>query len=649
MRRSLTLLFPGLLLVPMLYGQSGDVPTKPSFQSTTTAKSPSEQLNYRVDIAPLFKKYCTSCHGGAKPKADLLLEFADEKDVQEKVAKDRGLWERVVAHIRSGEMPPASRPQPTEEERARLVTWINRDVLVVDCTGPRNPGRVTIRRLNNYEYNNTIRDLLYLKNFNVTEDFPADDRAYGFDNNGDILTLSPNLVELYLQAAERASAAAFKTPQSKNMLIRGEKNAKFEFSDWQAKVRLRIEDFLPRAWRRPVTKEEVDRLMQFAALGFAHETENSDRATSVAFRAAMMSPEFLFRIERDPDPDGKGVIVPLNEFELASRLSYFLWSSMPDDELFKLAREQKLRSQLEPQVRRMLKDSKAVALTESFANQWLEIRNLEKVERDPKFYPNFTPELRKSMKKETELFFEAILKENRSIIDLLDSDFTFVNEVLARHYGIPDIQGEKFQRVQLDPAKRGGLLTHASILTVTSRPTRTSAVNRGKWILDNLFNSPPPAPPPDVPPLVEEGKPLTGTLRQKLEQHRQDPNCITCHQRMDPLGLALENFDATGAWRNQDGAEAVDPSGQLATGEKFKTPQDFRSMLLSKKALFRRGLAEKMLIYAIGRGLEHYDTCAIDDICANLARADDRFSALIHEIVKCDPFQYRKGKGSIKS
>lgn len=602
--------------------------------------------DYERGIAPLFGKYCVACHGGEKPKADLSLEFKGFAEVEARHREDPEFWERVAEVVEGGEMPPGKRPKPDDAERRLLIRWIERSLPPRDCDGPRGPGWVTVRRLNQYEYRNTLRDLLDLDDYQPPVDFPADSRAYGFDNNGDVLTLSPNLVELYLKTAEDALKTAFRTRKSKAALTRPARGFKEDFANRQARVRLMIEAFAPRAYRRPVTTEEVDRLMKFAELSFTHDGESFDKATILPMRAALMSPEFLFRIERGEPSQGDGTKVPLGAFELANRLSYFLWSSMPDEVLFTSAREGRLRDELGAQVQRMLRDPKARALTESFAGQWLEIRGLEQVTRDPGLFPGFTPELRRAMKRETELLFEAIVREDRSILDFITADFTFLNGPLAAHYGIPGIEGEEFRRVALDPARRGGILTHASILTVTSKPTRTSPVNRGKWILDNLFNTPPPPPPPDVPALEGGGEKLTGTVREILTKHRADPNCISCHERMDPLGFALENYDAVGRWRDADGPDPIDASGTLVSGQSFAGPKEFRALMASKRAEFRRGLAEKMLIYALGRGLEIEDKCVVDDICAATAAAGDRFSALVLAIVQSVPFQYRNGPGA---
>jgi len=320
---------------------------------------------------------------------------------------------------------------------------------------------------------------------------------------------------------------------------------------------------------------------------------------------------------------------------------------MPDEELLTLARRDTLRKDgnLEKQVRRMLADPKAQALVDNFAEQWLQIRNLKNLTLDPVLFPAFDEGLRWAMLKETELFFAAVLTEDRSVLDFLDADFTFVNERLAKHYGIQGVKGEKFQRVKLTGGQRGGVLTQASILTVTSNPTRTSPVKRGKWILETILGTPPPPPPPDVPELTEEkAEDATASLRKKMEAHREKPICASCHQRMDPLGFGFENFDAVGAWRTKDGKFTIDPSGELPGGVSFKGPAELKKVLKAKEAEFRRCLAEKMLTYALGRGLEYYDRCAVDAISTAVAQRDNRMVSLVLEVVKSDPFQMRRGR-----
>ncbi|PYK98909.1 MAG: hypothetical protein DME19_10680 [Verrucomicrobia bacterium] len=403
--------------------------------------------------------------------------------------------------------------------------------------------------------------------------------------------------------------------------------------------------FATRAFRRPVTEEEVSRLIKLFTLADKNG-ESFEQSVKVALEAVLVSPGFLFRGELQPEPDNPAAVHPVDEFALASRLSYFLWSSMPDDELFALAGRKALRKNLEPEIKRMLKAPKARAFVDNFAGQWLQLRNLKLAAPDKKLFPEFDDDLRAAMAKETELFFTDILQQDRSVLEFLDADFSFVNRRLARLYGIRGVEGDDFQRVSLKGTHRGGLLAQASILTITSTPTRTSPVKRGTWVLENLLGAPPPPPPPDVPEF-KEGKDaaLTGTLRQRMEQHRVNPTCAVCHARMDPIGFGLENFNGIGEWRDKEGDFSIDPAGKLVSGESFNGPDDLKTLLLKRKRDdFVRCLTEKMLTYALGRGLEYYDKCAVDQITGRLAKGRYKFSSLILEIVKSAPFELRRGE-----
>jgi hypothetical protein len=359
--------------------------------------------------------------------------------------------------------------------------------------------------------------------------------------------------------------------------------------------------------------------------------------------AILASPHFIYRVEEDDPQDFVDGVRPLNDFELASRLSYFLWSSMPDDPLLELAKEGKLHTaeQLHAEVDRMLADPKAKALVENFAGQWLQLRDLESMSPDPAKFASFDATLRRSMRRETELLFSSILDENRSILELLGADYTYVDERLAKHYGIDGVSGKEFKKVDL-MGKRRGVLMHGSILLLTSNPTRTSPVKRGKWVLENLLAEPPPPPPPNVPELGAAGETL-GTLRQQMEQHRVNPNCAVCHVKMDAVGFGLENFDAIGAWRDADGREKIDPSGILPGGRTFSGPLDLVQILVEdKKAEFARCLSLKMLTYALGRGLGVADRCTVSSIVDNLAKDDYRFATLIKSIVTSPPFTHQE-------
>jgi len=403
-----------------------------------------------------------------------------------------------------------------------------------------------------------------------------------------------------------------------------------------------------RAFRRPSTAAEVDRLLKLVELSLA-EGDNFNTALGVALQAVLVSPHFLFRVELDATPNQADSVRTLSDFEFATRLSYFLWSSMPDDELMGLARSGKLRKgdELEKQVVRMLADPKAQALVENFAGQWLQLRNLRTIAPDKGQYPAFDDALRAAMQTESEMFFAAVMRENRSVLEFLDSDYTFINERLARHYGISGIQGNQFRKVTLEPGQRGGVLGHASVLTVTSNPTRTSPVKRGKWVLENLLGTPPPPPPAEVPPLDEKPSEIAGgTLRERMEQHRAKADCAICHNRMDPLGFGLENYDGIGGWRAKDGPFDIDASGTLPNGQSFSGPAELKRVLLARQDDFVRCLAEKMLTYGLGRGVEYSDKCTVADVANAMREHDYKFSNMILAIVESDAFQKRRGAGS---
>ncbi len=616
-----------------------------------SAQTPA-QAEFDQHIAPLLTQYCISCHSEAAASSDVRLDYPTEAAARQVASTDDGFWDRVATAVSTKRMPPSfALAQPTNDERAVLAAWINRNLLTAN--GEPDPGPFMAPRLNNRQYANSVRDLLYLPDdYDAAADFPPDERGDGFDNNAGTLTISPLLIESYLAAVEKATVEALgldpkKTAQAKdatlpakNKLNEPSAGLRVDFADRQQKIRLNMEVFAPRAFRRPVTSEEIDGLMKFAALSFAHAGESYDQATGLAIRAALMSPEFLFRIERDPHPDGTGKVFEITEYQLASRLSYFLWSTMPDDELYIAARDNKLRATLDEQLARMLQDPRAISLTKDFLGQWLEIRGMRETANAPE-------SLLDSMQGETEHFFDYIVRNDRSIMEFLDADYTFVNEELATLYGIPGVAGEEFQKVSVDRAQRGGIFTQASFLTLTSKPLgisrRTSPVLRGKWILENIFNETIPPPPPNVPQIeFDPNKELKGTVRQIFEQHSVNPNCAVCHKRMDPYGFALENYDGYGAWRQQDNHVDVDPSGEI-NGTAFQTPVEFRAILAERQDDFRRAVVRKVLSYALGRGIQSYDRSAIEEICAAVKADGDRFSSVIRNVVRSYPFQHARG------
>jgi hypothetical protein len=399
--------------------------------------------------------------------------------------------------------------------------------------------------------------------------------------------------------------------------------------------------FVSRAFRRPATPAEVQEYLGYVSLA-RKQGDRFEECIATALEAVLVSPKFLYRIEPDPPAHAAQGTVSANEYEMASRLSYFLWSSMPDEELLNLARQGKLHQTLNAQVARMLHDPKISALVENFAGQWLQFKNIDVVRPDLERFPGFDDGLRQAMRRETELFIEDLIRNDRGILDLLDAKYTFVNERLARFYGIPGVTGPEFRRVDVSGTERGGgILSQASILTISSYSTRTSPVLRGKWILENLLNAPPPAPPPGVPTLDESKSGQTASLRMQMEEHRKDPTCASCHSRMDPLGFGLENFNAIGAWRTEDGKFPVDASGTLPGGRTFRTAAELKTLLKQDPDVFARALTEKLLMYAIGRGLERYDRPTVAEIVAKLPGRDYQFSTLILGIVNSLPFQMR--------
>lgn len=610
--------------------------------------------SFAEEAVPLLEKYCQRCHSGRRARAGLDLSEARATDA---VLEDRATWERILETVQGRQMPPEDKRQPSEEERLRLGSAIRAALDHYDCDGPVDPGRVTIRRLNRFEYERTIQDLLGVT-YRASESFPADEIGYGFDNVGDVLSMSPLLVEKYLEAAEEIVDERL-PDDAPLVFVRRPRDR----GDMEACAREITARFARRAYRRPLEEGELDRLLQLGRRAVL-AGDTFDQAIRLILKAILVSPHFLFRVEMAPraaatdvprDPgDGRAPADAralegawaLGDHALASRLSYFLWGSLPDEELMRLADEGRLNDDavLSAQVTRMLAEPRASALVESFAVQWLQMRALDTVSPDPKAFPEFDDRLRRSMRGETLALFEHVLGENRPVSDFIDADYTFVDERLARHYGLEGVTGAELRRVPLTGTSRGGVLTHASVLTITSNPDRTSPVKRGKWILEQIIGAPPPPPPPVVEQLSEDPEAVaSGSLRERFEKHREDPACAVCHDRMDPLGFAFENFDGIGAWREKDGRFPIDASGELPDGRTFDGPSELRGILRERMDGFVRSLAEKLLTYALGRGLEHYDQCAVDTIVDGAAADGYRIHSLIREVVLSVPFRWRRG------
>ncbi len=635
------------------------VPSEPSadeieIESDTTTSQNNERIDFGINVVHYIEQHCISCHSESRPAGGI--------DLHASGTLSTAHWQRVSDAVRSGRMPPASQRRPDAKESRALLDWI-------DQAGGIDPGRVTFRRLNRAEYNHTIRDLVGI-DLRPADDFPLDDSGDGFDTNGDVLSSSPLLIEKYLASAQTVIEAArndseiwrrITTPPVEDFIpfvLRGnpplkadivkdqsvQNRSQEQLSDHEREIErafYALQAFADRAFRRPVTHVEIGRLMRFVE-NAVDQGEGVDRGMMLAMKCILLSPHFLFRVELDPVGKTKAAY-RLNDFELASRLSYFLWSSMPDETLIRLAAHGQLRNPqtLASQVRRMLRDSKAGALAENFAGQWLQIRLLAQSTPDPDRFPEFNGALRHAMRRETELFFQAIAQDDRSVLELLNGEYTFVNERLARHYGISGITGEDFRRISLAGTGRAGVLTQASVLTITSSPTRTSPVKRGKWVLENLLGVSTPAPPPGADGLVEPISGVKQSIRERLVHHRQRAECASCHDKMDPIGFGLENFDAIGVWRDLDDGLPVDAFGTLPDGRSFRGPAQLRALLREKSDEFVQCLSLKLFTYALGRSMRPADRPQVDKVARHAARNGYRFSSLITALVRSDPFQSR--------
>ncbi|MCP4191577.1 MAG: DUF1592 domain-containing protein [Planctomycetaceae bacterium] len=597
-----------------------------------------EPLNPTAAIQ-MISHYCADCHSEDAAEADLnLTRFSS----YEAIVSEPELWGKVLRRVRSGEMPPPDSEVLSGSDRDRLVGWIQTSLHTAACGDGVSPSAAGLRRLNRNEYAATVRDLLGI-HVNVALEFPADGAGgEGFDNAGETLFLSPLHAEKFLDAARTALEHAFRDQRAREQLITAEPNEELSPDAAAKKV---LAGFLPRAFRRPVSQAELQKYLELFQAVHQEERSFAD-AIQFVFEAVMLSPNFLFLFE-EPNETAKPML--LTDHELASRLSYFLWGSMPDDRLFQLASNGELNSNhvLDEEVARMLKESgKVRSFAESFVEQWLGTRALgREFNPDPTVAKRYDSELEGGMKYEPVFFFEELLIKNLSLLKLIDADFTYANRRLARHYRIQGEFREQPRRVELPPAShRGGVLGMAAVLAVSSYPHRTSPVLRGKWILETLLGDPPPPPPPDVPELPEAE--LGGavlSLRDRLEQHRQDATCASCHDRMDPLGFGLENYDVLGRWREKLNGHPIDAQGELPDGTKFNGPAELKLALLDRKDQFARHLTAKMLGYALGRGLSDEDDCVVDEMVDQLKKHDYSTHTLVLGIVKSVPFRYKQG------
>ncbi len=612
--------------------------------------------NYTKEIRPLMTRKCYDCHNAEKKKGDVVLDRFENLDA---IKAEPELWQTVLEKVQSYEMPPKKAGELSFSEFETFRNFLQElpkpnkpdcNQIASDRTINFYRGHVMSRRLNRAEYINTIRDLFGVEyDFKLEELLPADGGGgEGFDTTGDTLFTSSIHIEKYLAAAEQVTQVILpdKARGQNRELRAARERILFREPGWFEKptpaAREVISAFARRAWRRPLTNEEVDELMKL----FARANQRGDGFTAsvrLALQAALISPNFLFLSEPEPAKPG---VQRLADIPLASKLSYFLWSSMPDEQLLKLAEEGRLSDTnlYRAQVQRMLKDPKAAALGERFALQWLDLDRLGgEVKPDATKYPEFDDVLAHAMKGEVAAYFNYLVRENRSLLELIDSQYTFANQRLAELYGLEGVIGDELRPVQLADARRGGVLGMAGVHALTSYPLRTSPVLRGRWILDALLGEKIPPPPPNVPTLNEAAAAEPGglSLRKQLEQHRVKAECAACHDKMDPLGFGLENFDELGRWRDQLHGTPVDAKGTLPSGEVYEGPAGLKKVLLARKDGIMRHLARKMTGFAFGRELNQFDNCVIDEAMKALAQNDWRTDVLIETIATSYPFQHR--------
>ena len=600
---------------------------------------------YSFDHSQAFlTQYCEKCHG-ARPVGGFKLERVSKP---ESLSAEAGKWSSLTARIRNGEMPPKGSPAPPLDAREQFTKWVDTSLRREACAAGIVPGPSPIRRLNRDEFSFTVRDLLDM-HLDIAKALPADGAGgEGFDNAAETLFLSPIHAEKYMEVAKFAMDFAAKEYKSREKIFVAKPGTGTTAVQAAEKI---FKSFLPRAFRRPIADSEVTPYM---GLFQAAQKQGEDFESSVLFalRAALVSPNFLFRMEpRNNTPTTR----PLDQFALASRLSYFIWGSMPDELLTDVAASGKLQNPevLQQLVRRMLRNDRSMDFSARFTEQWLRTRELTTDKTpDAKLFPTYaaSEDLRGDIRFQPIMFFREVFLRNLSLLELIDSKYTIGSSSLAKHWGVKlplkANNTSQPQWVELPEGSHyGGLLGMPAVLAVSSFPYRTSPVLRGAWVLDSILGTPPPPPPPNVPALeAEHAGAAPQTVRERLSQHRANPTCAGCHSRIDPIGFALENYDVLGRWREQDNGKPVDNSGELNDGKKFKGPEELKNVLLERKELFIRNITSKMLGYALGRGLTLKDSCTIDSIVAQLREKDYKAQALLEAIVLSVPFRYQEGK-----
>ena len=596
------------------------------------------QKVFKEKVAPFVNKYCTRCHG-SRAKAGINLQSALKNPGGESASLH---WKKAVANVKVHEMPPDDASKiPTDEERRQFIEWMGN----IKYLAPRDPGPFVIRRLTKTEYANTLHDL-YGVDPAIADSLPEEVVGEGFLNS-----ISPLQFELFLGIAnkviEQVVAPKDKAPTAIQKRLFGQPHT--QGADLRKEARRVGRSLAREAYRRPPSDAELDVLVDVYDLARNNEL-NHPAALGLTLKAVLVSPQFLF-ITPAKKTESDEPIVLLDDHQLASRLSYLLWSAPPDAELAALADKGELHKPevLRTQVERLLKHARSRALFDGFGAQWLRLSELGRQVFDPEMFPQMTPLLRKSMTEEARLFFESIVRENQSVVRFVDSDYTFLNEPLAKVYGLEQsVPGPKMRRIKLTNPNRGGILGMPATLATTSFPNRTSPVRRGVWVLEQILGDRIPPPPPDVPELAEQNhKEVKGlTLRQRTELHQSEATCANCHKVLDPIGFGLENFDAIGRWREKnDVGVTIDSAGKLPDGKGFTTPAELKGLLAQREADLARNLTERLMAYALGRQLEGYDDVVIDQLMVKIAADNYRVRTIITEVITSYLFTHRRIKG----
>lgn len=648
-RRSAASLLAGLLLLGVLPSFTSLAAAQPQDDdrpdaeaqvvdaATETARRAEAEQTFKKKVEPFVNRYCIECHG-PRPEAGINLRSA----LRTPGAASSFLhWKKAVANVRVNDMPPDYADKiPTDEERQQFIEWIG----MLKYLAPRDPGPFVIRRLSKVEYGNTLRDL-YGVDPSIADSLPEEVVGEGYLNS-----ISPLQSELFLDIAnsvvEQVVATDGQPPTDMQQRLFGDIPA--EDVDYRDAARKVARSLARDAYRRPPTDAELDVLMEVFDLGRDNKLSYTD-SLSLMWKAVLVSPQFLF-ITPAADVETKESIVPLDDYQLASRLSYLLWSAPPDAQLSALADEGRLHKpeMLAEQVERLLQDPRSRALFDGFGAQWLGVSGLLRQTFDPEVFPQMTSALRTSMIEEARLFFESIVRENQPMVRFVDSDYTFLNDSLAELYGLQSsVQGPAMRKVKLEDANRGGILGMPATLATTSFPNRTSPVRRGVWVLEQVLGERVPPPPPDVPELEEQEHQNLDqlTLRQRTELHQSQPTCANCHRVLDPIGFGLENFDAIGQWRDQDaGGLPIDSAGKLPSGESFSSPAELKRLLATRTEDVARNLTERFMAYALGRQLEGYDEIVIDRLMVRIAQDDYRMRTMIREVIGSYLFTHRRVK-----